>query len=198
MVFSSPNVAPIGTAFAIHRPGVVMTAAHVLAGHPEVLLVSTAFDPLKYIRIAKVVLHETADVAILLTEPSADLEWFQIGSPVDGYDDFPLGEEVEAYGFPMVGIERPIPPRLMQGHIQCKLTRKTDHYAYSAYELSFPAFHNLSGAPLFRSWQRSQVIGVVTDSTTYSSEAGRSHTHASWTLASALLPLKDWISAVTI
>ena len=173
-----------------------MTAAHVVADEPEIILVCTAYKSLKYITVREVRIHEKSDVAILITEPLPGLEWFQLGLPPDGTTDFPLGEEVEAYGFPMIGTEKPIPPRLMQGHIQCKLHRRTNRYAYSAYELSFPAFHNLSGSPVFRSYARQEVVGVITDSSTYSSEYRGTATHASWSLSAALTPLNGWVDQV--
>ena len=195
MVFSNRSgaIMPIGTAFGIGSPGIVATAAHVVVDEPDIVLVCTAYESLKYIPVRQVKFHETADVALLITAPFADLEWFEFGCTPDGSTDFPLGEEVEAYGFAMIGAEKPIPPRLMQGHIQCKLNRKTDRYTYSAYELSFPAFHNLSGSPVFRSYARQEVIGVITDSTTYSSESRGSATHASWSLAAAMAPLNSWV-----
>ena len=197
MVFSKRSGMPIGTAFGVNRADTVLTAAHIVADEPQIVLVSTAFESLKYIQVREVRLHEQADLAILITESSSDLERFEIGLPPDGYTDFPLGEEVEAYGFPMLGIEKPIPPRLMQGHIQCKLNRRTDRYTYSAYELSFPAFHNLSGSPVFRSYARHQVVGVITESATYSSAHDGFLTHASWSVAAAMTPLKDWVDRVT-
>ena len=195
MVFAnrSGTVMPIGTAFGVNCPGAVVTAAHVVVDEPQIVLVCTAYESLKYIPIREVRFHEKADVALLITEHFAGLEWFELGKPPDASTDFPLGEEIEAYGFPMIGTEKPIPPRLMQGHIQCKLNRRTDRYAYSAYELSFPAFHNLSGSPVFRSYSRQEVVGVITDSTTYSSESGGSATHASWSLAAAIIPLNGWV-----
>ena len=198
MVFSNRSGAaiPIGTAFGINCPGTVVTAAHVVADEPQIDLVCTAYESLKYIPVREVRFHKKADVALLITQPVPGLEWFELGVPSDGTTDFPLGEEVEAYGFPMIGTEKPIPPRLMQGHIQCKMNRRTDCYTYSAYELSFPAFHNLSGSPVFRSYARQEVVGVITDSTAYSSESHGSATHASWSLAAAMPPLNDWVHQV--
>ena len=190
------RVAPIGTAFGVHRPGIAITAAHVVSDRQQIQLVSTSFNPLRHLRVLDVVLHEHADVAILRFEPSDNLEWSVLGHPDEGYNDFPLGEDVIAYGFPWVGMEKPIPGRLMGGHIQCILMRETGPYRYTAYELSFPAFHNLSGAPVYRDRRRHQVIGVITDSTSYGSTAGEEHIYASWSLAAALLPLRPWIEEV--
>lgn len=193
---SDLNVAPIGTAFGIHRPGIAITAAHVVAGREHVRLVSTFFSPLRHLHVLDVVVHESADVAILRFEPSDNLEWFALGRPDADYNHFPLGEDVAAYGFPRIGVEMPIPGRLMGGHIQCKFTRETGPYRYAAYELSFPAFHNLSGAPVYRDWVRQQVIGVITDSTSYGSTEGNEHIYAAWSLAAALVPLRPWIEEV--
>ena len=86
----------------------------------------------------------------------------------------------------------------MRGHIQCHVLRKKTGYEYDAYELSFPAFHNLSGAPVFcptgYPGERSiSAIGVITDSVSYSSEQEGLHIHASWSLAASFHPLKEWI-----
>ena len=198
MVFSNRSgvAMPIGTAFGVTCAGTVVTAAHVVADEPQIYLACTAYESLKFIPVREVRFHDKADVALLITESFPGLEWFELGLPSDGTTAYPLGEEVESYGFPMIGIEQPIPPRLMQGHIQCKLNRRTDCYTYSAYELSFPAFHNLSGSPVFRSYARHEVVGVITDSTTYSSESHGSATHASWSLAAAMPPLNDWVHQV--
>ena len=193
---SDLSVAPIGTAFGVHRPGIAITAAHVVTGRQQVRLVSTYSDPLRHLHVLDIVLHEVADVAIVRFEPSDNLEWSALGRPDADYTDFPLGEDVIAYGFPQVGAEKPIPGRLMGGHIQCVLTRETGPYRYAAYELSFPAFHNLSGAPVYRDRVRQQVIGVITDSTSYGSTEGEEHIYAAWSLAAALVPLRPWIEEV--
>ncbi|MCY3705419.1 MAG: trypsin-like peptidase domain-containing protein [Gammaproteobacteria bacterium] len=195
-----PTVKPIGTAFGLHRPGIALTAAHIVDGQENLRLrlrlLSTGFKPPRHLHVVDVVAHEQADVAIIHFQPTNDLEWCTLGRPEEGYHDFPLGEEVAAYGFPMVGIEKPIPGRLMAGHIQCHLDWKKDHYRYRAYELSFPAFHNLSGAPVYRDWKRQHAIGVITDSISYGSTRGDEHTYAAWSLAASLVQLRLWIEEV--
>ena len=193
---SDLRVAPIGTAFGVHRPGIAITAAHVVAGRQQVQLVSTFINPVRLLHVSDVVEHEFADIAVLRFEPADNLEWAILGRPEPGFEDFSLGEDVIAYGYPRIGVEKPIPGRLMGGHIQCKLTRETGPYRYAAYELSFPAFHNLSGAPVYRDWVRRQVIGVITDSTSYGSTEGEEHIYAAWSLAAALVPLRPWIEEV--
>ena len=85
----------------------------------------------------------------------------------------------------------------MRGHIQCVLTRTKRHYSYCAFELSFPAFHKLSGAPVYIQRDREYVIGVITDSTSHGSLQGAEHTYASWSLAASLTPLVNWLYEVT-
>lgn len=173
-----------------------MTAAHVIADQGCFLL-STTGQNVEHMGAQDVVFHEKADVAILPIKEVGDLEWFSLWSAALGYGHPHLGAGVEAYGYPMVGTETPVPGRLMKGHIQCHLTRKTDRYEYDAYELSFPAFHNLSGAPVYRPRFPNRVIGVVTESTTYSSQQGNDHTSACWSLAAATWSLWPWVKEVT-
>lgn len=84
----------------------------------------------------------------------------------------------------------------MQGHIQCVLTQTKDHYRYAAFELSFPAFHKLSGAPVYIPHRPARVIGVITDSTSHGSQQGEEHTYAAWSLAASLTRMVDWLSEV--
>lgn len=211
MVFSGgSDVKPIGTAFMLRQPNLVMTAAHVISGrHASVLgqahrdeffLMDTFNREPPPVVIREVVYHPTADVALLIIDELPGMEWFPIGLYYPS-GDFPLGQPVEAYGFAWIGNERPIPGRLMQGHIQCHFLRKKTSYEYRAYELSFPAFHNLSGTPLFcptgyPGEHTISAIGVITDSVSYSSEQEGLHIHASWSLAASFHPLKEWIVKV--
>ena len=185
---------PLGTAFSL-RPGLVMTAAHVVAEHDpaEMLIIGAQVPPFGVHEIAA---HEHADVAILRTEQRDGLSYYRIARPPqNGYHI--LGTMVEAYGFPVVGAETKIPGRLMGGRIQCLLDWSRAGYRYDACELSFPAFHNLSGSPAFYYPSvRDSVFAVVTDSASYSSKSKGGHVSASWTVAADLLPLRGWIDDI--
>ena len=197
---------PIGTAFGVLRPGLVLTADHVVRDMDArtLLVLCTHYRRVKCF-IDRVESHPEADVAAFflgrMPNPKP-LEHFSIGFPWDvygGYEDFPLAEDVLAYGFPMVGAEKPINPRMMKGHIQSKYQHaSTDgRYRYSAYELSLPAFPGLSGASVFRDMnKRDAAIGIVTDRISYFTEQGGHETKAYLTLAAALHPIADWIKSL--
>ena len=198
---------PIGTAFGAWRPGLVLTAKHVVRDMDpgSLRVVCTYYKPAAEYVVEKIVSHPEADVAALLlgTMPNQKpLEHFSIGLPWDvypGYSDFPLAEDVLAYGFPMVSGEKPIKPRMMKGHIQSvhERTATDDHYRYSTYELSLTAFAGLSGAPVFRDLnKRDAAIGIVTARVLHSTEQGRHETTAYATLAAALHSIADWIKSL--
>jgi len=172
-----------------------MTAAHVVADRDpcEMLILGAHVPPFGVHGIAA---HEHADVAILRTERPDGLSYYGIARPPkSGYHI--LGTMVEAYGFPVLGRTMEIPGRLMGGRIQCLLEWRRAGYRYDACELSFPAFHNLSGSPVFYYPSvRESVFAVVTDATSYSSKSKRGHVSASWTMAADLLPLRGWIEEV--
>lgn len=211
MLFRLPDDAiagmPIGTACGVLRPGLVLTADHVVRDMDphSLLVVCTHYRRHVTCFIDRVESHPEADVAALFVGrmPNPEpLEHFSIGLPwdvYDGYEDFPLAEDVLAYGFPMVGAEKPIKPRMMKGHIQCKYehTSTDGRYRYGTYELSLPAFPGLSGAPVFRDMNnRDAAIGIVTDRISYFTEQGGHETKAYLTLAAALHPIADWIRSL--
>ena len=190
------DVVPIGTGFGIDKPGIVLTAHHVIKKITNIRVVSTFYSPPLNIEVDDIVAHPHADIAALLIKEQKLLEYFKIGKPPDGYNDFPLGEDVISYGFPMMGTERPIPPRMMKGHIQRIGPYKDDEYYYSAYELGFPSFHGQSGSPILRDFARNEAIGIVTKSVSFTSEnegnlAGA--TCASWSSLTAYFRLDKGI-----
>ena len=198
MVFiGGSNVRPIGSAFMLRQPNLVMTAAHVIADSDDFFLMDLFNPEPPPVVVREVIYHPTADVALLVIDELPGMEWFPPGLYFPS-GDFPLGQEVEAYGFAWIGTERPIPGRLMRGHIQRHVLQNKTGYEYDAYELSFPAFHNLSGAPVFcptgyPGERTISAIGVITDSVSYSSEQEGLQIYASWSLAASFHPLKEWI-----
>lgn len=199
------NGPPIGTGFGLKRSGLVLTADHVVRGRSNVLVVNTYGSALQMVPSSRIIPHHTADVAaiILPTDIWHSAEYFELGTPPPEYFDFPLGEEVLTYGYPQMGVEKPIPPRLMKGCIQRQTEYKRQFgnrnqpYCYPCHELSFPAFHGQSGSPVvldnFTPDARNKVIGVVTDYISFTSENKEDLLGASWSIAASLIPLADWI-----
>ena len=195
MLFSTDCNYPIGTGFGVIKPEIVLTANHVVKNHKHIHVVSTFYNPLLICKVNKIITHPSADISALIIEEKKPLEYFEIGKPPYGYKDFPLGEEVLSYGFPMLK-EKPIPPRMMKGHIQRQFQYKDDEYHYSAYELGFPSFHGQSGSPIFSDLTRNIVIGMVTRWTTFQSEERGDIVSASWAIGASLIPITDWIDSL--
>ena len=194
----SMETGPIGTGFGIAKPGVVLTANHVVKNipHDQLFVVSTFYSSPLICEVNEVIHHLKADVSALIIKPKKPLEYFKIGKPPHGFDDFPLAEDVLSYGFPIM-FEKKIPPRMMKGHIQRKYLYKDTEYCYSAYELGFPAFPNQSGSPVLPdSHNRDTVLGIVTKSISFSSEQGNKRTDASWAIGASLISILDWIESL--
>ena len=191
--------APIGTGFGVAKPGVVLTATHVVKDipHNQLFVVCTFYSTLLICKVDKVISHPKADVSALMIKPEKPLEYFTIGKPPNGYNDFPLATDVLSYGFPIMVNEKPVQPRMMKGHIQRQYLHKDKEYVYSAYELGFPAFHGQSGSPVFPDlFNRDTVIGVVTRSISFSLEQGNTRADASWAIGASLISILDWIEAL--
>ena len=101
-----------------------------------------------------------------------------------------------------MGVEKPIPPRLMKGHIQRRFQYRDQRYNYSSYELGFPAFHGQSGSPVFLDnltpHARNKVVGVVTRWISFRSEIQGDVAEALWAIGASLYPLSDWIKELPI
>lgn len=201
MLFT-PQGFPCGTGFAVLRPNVVITAAHVVEPHlpdpPRV--VDTSQDRLRYLEVEKVVRHPSADVAALIVKNGGE-GCFRIA---ELNKDYYLGDEVMSYGFPLVGVEKPIPRRVMKGHIQMVFDRQSrvdSGYEYKAYELAFPAFPGQSGAPVILDHlrvlkPRQYAVAVVTESVSYSSLPGDSAEATAmgyWAVGAALDAISGWL-----
>ena len=192
----------IGTAFSVKRSNLLLTAAHVVRDIERILVTCTYYSPLVNYKVDKVVSHPRADLAALYIKNNSKFGHFDIGNPSDvypNYDEYPLAEDILSYGFPLVGNEKPIKPRMMKGHIQSKYdhTSPDRRYKYRAYELSFPAFPGLSGSPVFRDLNnRNEVIGIVTDRISFCSEQNNHETRMYITVATALFAFVDWIQSL--
>ena len=90
---------------------------------------------------------------------------------------------------------------MMKGHIQSSYQYETGpesdrKYRYTAHELGFPAFPGLSGAPVFRDLARQEVIALVTNRISYSTQLGDDATRAYWALGASLVPLRGWLNSL--
>ena len=199
MIFGETAERPIGTGFNLERLSLVLTAHHVLQDQRRVYVVNTSGPELLTTPSYHIVRHPVADVAaiILPKDTWKDAECFVLGVPPTDYSDFPLGEDVLSYGYPQMGLEKPVPPRLMKGHIQRQFRYMDGRYDYLARELGFPAFHGQSGSPVFLDNARNNVVGVVTRSISFRSESEGEISNASWAIGVSLAPLAIWIKSIS-
>jgi S1-C subfamily serine protease len=158
----------LGSCFAYSSPHHFVTAAHCIRDTtPSTLQVWHPFeeDALD-IRISHVITHPTADLAVLISEPS-DSDF----TPYREVLEVEAGEEVHAYGFHKdttdLGIQ--VLDRHFHGVVQRLLTWEIQRpYSYDAIELSFAAPPGLSGGPLYKSYTDSEggtffsLIGMIT------------------------------------
>ena len=191
---------PLGTCFAFGRPGLFLTAAHVIRDIPmyAVSVASPGPTPKRW-RVDSIRCHEAGDVAALYIDHTAKEQHsacFIRGIPLPGFPDFALGENIIALGYPLLADEWSVRMRVMKGHLQALYSYRTALYEYRAFELPFPAFPGQSGSPVIRDWARNEVIGVVTENVMCSSERGENGTDANWTLAASLAPLAEWLDAL--
>jgi hypothetical protein len=156
----------LGSCFAYLSPHVFITAAHCIRDTtPSSIRVWSLEDtPHKLIR--GMVTHPTADLAVLIAEPS-DSEFTPFREVVEVEAD----EEVYAYGYQKdttdLGVQ--VLDRRFHGVIQRFLTWEIPRpYSYDAMELSFGASPGLSGGPLYQSLLLPRVgteyvlVGMVT------------------------------------
>lgn len=106
------------------------------------------------------------------------------------------GEPVISVGYPQFANDEAIIGRMMSGRIQAEYLHKSDPYEYRTFELPFPAFPGQSGSVVLRADEKTEAIGTVTESVTYSSEFNGEMTQAHWTIAASFTPLKDWIDTL--
>ena len=180
----------------------VLTADHVVRNQARVRVMNTSGQNLRIGQSSCIMRHQAADVAAIILPAGTwkDAENFELGFPNAGFADHPLGEGVLSYGFPQMGAEKPIPPRLMKGHLQRRFQCHDEHYTYSSFELGFPAFHGQSGSPVILDnlapQARNTAIGVVTRSVSFRSETDGEVVETSWAIGASFTPLSDWIKAL--
>lgn len=158
-----------GSCFRFRNEHTILTAKHCVptTGGPIV-----AFFPrsMRSQPAVRVVMHPTADIALLVTEAQAGDSGSGYPSSAfwDRVSNWGLGEEFTAFGYPSEGpspdVQAGTPiPRLFVGHYQRFFEYSSpsgDHYLVG--EMSIPAPAGLSGSPLFRAGAPQMVTGMVT------------------------------------
>lgn len=195
-----------GTGFSLGRGELVLTAAHVV-GTDTTISIATFGAPGKVmVEVKEAIRHPHADIAALRVASGAweeagwnEAEWWDLGVR-NGGRPFSHGTEVGAWGWPVVGDPGKTPPRYMKGHIQAIIEVQDAEYRYAAYELGFPAFGGLSGAPVFFDdmyvpYQENYVIGMVTESVQPVDEDNKI-TDLRWTHALDLGGVQPWLAEI--
>ena len=199
LLYSSQTSLPLGTCFRIGDSGSYVTATHVIRDiRRESIEIISVGGERRSTPVESIVSHSSADVALMRTPSNDDImqaEGFTLGVPPNGFEEFPLGEDVFSYGFPWFANEQRVVPRMMKGHIQGQYEFASAPYRYKAFELAFPAFPGMSGSPVFADWNRKEVVGVVTEGVRYSSHLGDDRVEAHWTVAASLRPLANWVES---
>ena len=206
-----------GTGFGIEKPGLVLTAAHVVSGvtNPQEIYIELQNGKPpdgRFLQACSLDRHPTADIAALLFEPNPSLRAFQLGNPPADIGDFYLGTEIISYGYPST-IESPdkvnLEPRLMSGYLQRNFRHLQSNYSFQACELSFPAISGQSGSPILLANDIDSAIAVLTtnfessiviDSYEEHYEGGEKEFHKitkviSHGIGVTLWPLAEWISS---
>lgn len=201
----------LGTGFRLHRPDLLITAKHVVAGtdriyaadvEPNQSGVEEGFEERVLIPSKRTLVPDDggADLAAVILEETAPRECFTL-APKNGPDSVGnvLGAPVASFGHPVGPEPDRISPRIMFGHVQRRFVHITNEHKYLAYELGFPAFPGQSGSPVMldspRLRSRDNVLAVVTSSMVYSNRS--SAASATWAIGLALWPFADWIASIT-
>ena len=197
----------LGSCFAFRRLNYLLTAAHcVRDAEPASLSVHMHGDLGSRRRIKEIIIHQSADLAILrLVDGDTLPDTF--GGETNIYN---WGMSVSAFGYPEdTGLNGLKPtPRFFRGNIQRMFKHKSHlGYKYDAVELSFGAPGGLSGGPVAPDSDYSMVMGVVVEnltSTTYlatvsqeisetSSRTEVVHSMINYAIAVRLDPVTDWL-----
>ena len=201
-----------GTGFGFHKPGLVLTAAHVVAAASRPNAIHLQMKSGRFLRARSVKAYPKADVAVLTFDANQSPPYFRLGEPPKQIGKFYLGTEVLSYGYPLKkegsGKGR-LEPRLMSGYIQRIIKYEQEKYSYHAFEPSFPTIPGQSGSPILLKDDIDYAIAVLTrnfessteiDSYEEHLEDGEKEIHkiikvVSYGIGTALWPLKHWISS---
>ena len=195
VLYATDSNQPLGTCFAFKRPGVFLTAAHVIEnGDESSLRLVTGDDDLKLARVER---HPDVDVAAITLRANgnpSDFECFSLAELPIGVDLFPLGEVVASFGYTLRSEDSSVELRWMQGHIQRHIFKVGEEGTAHDYELPYPSFPGNSGSPVMLGADPRKVIAVTTHGRTFSCKVGEATTIAHWTVAAALSPIADWLN----
>ena len=204
-----------GTAFGVERPGLVLTAAHVVQDatpdrlHLEIARATTASGA-RFRNPRSVAVHPSADIALLTFDEDETIPYFQLAKPPEDIGEFHLGTEILSYGYPR-RVESPsrvaLEARLLTGHIQRAFRHQRAGRRYGAYELSFPSVDGQSGSPVLLANHVTSAVALATDNFESSilvdeyeehDAQGRLEKHTlkkvvTYGVGLALWPLADWI-----
>jgi hypothetical protein len=211
-----PNLGMLGTCFSLFESKYFVTAAHCVVGVPREELILSGLGLLSNrVPVARLIVHPTADIAILEAELPAEhyVQPLLMGAePPSSW-----GAHVVSFGFPAdrsyLGqpenyVEMNGPTlRFFRGHIQTGgLHVSHDDFKYDALELSFMAPNGLSGGPVFLDGNENPIALVAEnhESSTFirticeSDEHGREfretvHAVVNYAIAVKLARLKDWL-----
>ena len=156
-----------GSCFAFGRADVFVTTHHCVAaltaGALGIGLSAPGDASADGIRVAAVVSHPTADLAVLLARAIPG----GLPSPLSGVDRgddavTEWGARVVTLGYPSDTIPPGVPPapRLLEGGVQRVFDYDDGRGVYRALELSMPVPAGLSGSPVVRT-RDGALIGVV-------------------------------------
>lgn len=162
----SPLIRFAGTGFGFAKPGLVLTAAHVLPAGTQPNCICLQLRNGSFVQARTVTVHPAADVVALRFEPNQSLKTFPLSAPPVGMTSHHLGTEIRAYGYPYRedGPNRKLlEPRLLTGWIQRSFRHENRSYNYHAYETSFVAVPGQSGSPVLQTEGVPSVLGVVTE-----------------------------------
>lgn len=203
----APHGTSYGTGFALGRANLVITAAHVVGEHKQIWVETNTWKPIRTEKVLRITKHPRADIAALELRENAwegdgpKAEWWSLAVPRDSKREFPHGTEVAAWGYPHIG-ETEVRGRYMKGHIQAILDINEGGYRHKGYELGFPAFPQLSGAPIFLDDTlypiagRQHVIGMVTESVVIRETREDGDSDVRWARGLNLLEVQDWLGGI--
>jgi hypothetical protein len=151
----------LGSCFAYSSPHVFLTAGHCIHDTtPSALRVWSPTEdmPDNSLLIHRVVTHPTADLAVLISEPSES-----DSTPYREVVEIEPGDEVYAYGFHKDTADQGIELLGRHFHVVAQRFFTWDikkPYSYDAIELSFEAPPGLSGGPLYKSYVH-PTFGII-------------------------------------
>ena len=135
-----------GTAFGVERPGLVVTAAHVVQDatpdrlHLEIARATTASD-VRFRNPRSVTVHPSADLALLKFDEDDAIPYLKLAKPPECTGEFHLGTEIVSYGYPR-RVESPsrvkLESRLLTGHIQRGVSPSTGRSPISCIRTELP------------------------------------------------------------